>query len=265
MLELDRKVAYIFPGQGSQEVGVVGQEAVQLAVVAKSCSFLDLSKTAKRPGFFAGFSVGMWPALYSAGMIEREDLFAAIKKRAALMETVGPGKMAAIIGRNWDEDKSMDVWSREGVSLAVISCPGQFVISGREFAVDHASASAKRSDMKAIDIRAAGANHSALMIPIQPEFREYVAGLNLNPPEGFIMFNTTGLPNGSVLTVREELVDHLPKTVQWEAMVRNMISMGVGTFVEWGSGTLSKMIKRIDQTVKIISITNEQQAEELKF
>lgn len=263
MLEIDRKIAYIFPGQGSQEVGVVGQEAVQLAVVGKSCSLLDLSKVAKRPGFFAGFSVGMWSAMRAAGMIEDKDLFPAIKKRAGLMGAVEPGKMAAIIGRNWNEDKAMDVWSREGVSLAVISCPGQFVISGREADVVKASNLAKQSEMKAIDIKVAGANHSALMIPIQPEFREYVIGLNLNPPKGFIMFNTSGLPNGSVLAVKDELVDHLPRTVQWEVTVRNMISMGVNIFVEWGSDTLSKMIKRIDSEVRTISIMDIKQAEGL--
>lgn len=117
--------------------------------------------------------------------------------------------------------------------------------------------------MRSLDVRAVGPNHSDLMGSIQPDFREYVEGLKLNESDSLITLNTSALPTNSTALIREELVAHLSRTVQWEQSVRNMILMGVDTFIEWGSDTLSKFIRRIDPRVRTISIIDKQQVEML--
>lgn len=263
------KVAYLFPGQGVQEADKLDQQSIQQAVVGLSCGLLvharefNPSLVSLKPNFYAGHSVGIWSAIYAAGMISGTDLQRAINKRASLMETVGSGKMAAIVGANWHD--ASDVWSSEGVSLAVINCPGQFVISGKESDVVRASAQAEKIKARVLNVKAAGPNHSYLMEAIQPAFRQYLQGLDLNEPNGLVVLNTSGLPVRSIEAIRAELTDHLSRTVQWEVSVRNMILSGTDKFVEWGSDTLSKFIKRIDPRIRTISITNYKQAAELTF
>lgn len=44
--------------------------------------------------------------------------------------------------------------------------------------------------------------------------------------------------------------------VQWETIIRNMVSDGVDTFIEIGPGkTLTNMIKKISADVKAVNIT----------
>lgn len=268
MLRSERRVAYIFPGQGVQKGVEPDQVSVQLAVVTNSCDLLNYSREQNPqvksliPDCYAGHSVGMWSAMHGADMINYQKLLESVGKRAMLMERVGSGRMTAILGRDWDEAK--EVWLREGVNLAAINCPGQFVISGRENNVVSAEMRARELGMRVLPLQTVGPNHSDLMREIQPEFRKYIEGLDLRRPEGLILLNSSALPSRSVDKIREETVAHLSKTVFWEKSVRNMILVGVNIFVEWGSNTLSNLIGRIDSTVQTISITSFEEAESLR-
>jgi len=132
-----KKTAFIFPGQGSQFVGmgkdlysnyetaknvfntadnVLGRSITTLcfegpeenlkqtintqpAIVTMSIAALEVLKSELNitPDYVAGHSLGEYCAMYTAGVMTLEDTFRAIQKRAELMSSVSEGSMAAVL------------------------------------------------------------------------------------------------------------------------------------------------------------------------
>ena len=62
------------------------------------------------------------------------------------------------------------------------------------------------------------------------------------------------------------LINQIEKKVRWRESVLNMITKGVGQFVEIGPGkVLSGLIKRINKNVKISSINSQSDIESLNI
>lgn len=133
-----KKVAFIFPGQGAQSVGmgkdlydnyekakeifdkadeVLGRSIskicfegpeeelkqtinTQPAILTTSLAALEVLKSNLNiePAFVAGHSLGEYGALCEAGVISLEDTFKLIAKRAELMGQSKGGSMAAVLG-----------------------------------------------------------------------------------------------------------------------------------------------------------------------
>ncbi len=265
----ENKVAFVFPGQGAQTTTGIDQLSVQIEVVTRSCDLLNYAKnnnpnfSSLSPDYVAGHSVGMWSAVYSAEMINYASLLQVVERRARLMQEVGPGKMAAIVGKG--DLISSELTSMRGVDLAAINCPGQFVISGREKDIVNAERFVREKGGRVLPINAAGPNHSAYMIQIQPEFRKYLQEVDLKSPIIPVMLDYRGTPCLETETIRNALSLHLSRPVLWEFNVEQMIFLGVSTFIEWGGNTLSKFINRIDPKVRAISITTNEAAEALSI
>lgn len=140
------KLAFIFPGQGSQSVGmgkdlydnfeaaknvfdkadsVLGKSIskicfegpeedlkqtvnTQPAILTTSIAALETlkSKLNAEPAFVAGHSLGEYGALYASGVLTLDDTFKLIAKRAELMGKTKGGAMAAVLGL--DEEKLLD-------------------------------------------------------------------------------------------------------------------------------------------------------------
>src|SRR5574344_1999319 len=137
------KIAFIFPGQGAQSVGmgkdlyenfaeaknvfdtadkVLGRSIpkicfegtdedlnqtinTQPAILTTSIAALEglNSKLGIEPASAAGHSLGEYGALYTAGVLSLEDTIHLISKRAEAMSKVSGGSMAAVL--NLDEEK----------------------------------------------------------------------------------------------------------------------------------------------------------------
>ena len=66
--------------------------------------------------------------------------------------------------------------------------------------------------------------------------------------------------------LKKLLIDQIENRVRWRESVINMISKGVGHFIEIGPGkVLSGLIKRIDKNVKINTMNNESDIKDLKL
>lgn len=153
------KIAFIFPGQGAQSVGM-GQDAyegnaaakavydkfnevlgrgltnvcfegpeedlkqtqnTQPAILATSIALLEALKENLNitPDYTCGHSLGEYGALYTAGVLSLDDTIKAIDKRSSLMAEAKGGSMAAILASQELVEKAVADAAAEGEEVSV--------------------------------------------------------------------------------------------------------------------------------------------------
>ena len=169
------KIAFIFPGQGAQYVGMakdfydtypVSKEMFELASkasgldvealcfeeneniniteytqIAMMAAELAMWKVLEEKGYHAdvtaGLSLGEYGALAVAGVMEPEDVFRLVRRRGLFMQEAVPtgGALSAVLGLDTETIEKICEETEGQVSVANYNCPGQIVITGEEAAV----------------------------------------------------------------------------------------------------------------------------------
>lgn len=182
------KIAFMFPGQGSQYVGMGKEfydalplckdiyekaseaagldvvslcfeendrihitEYTQIAMVATEVAMLKaLEEKGIRPDVTAGLSLGEYGALVASGVLTAEDAFALVRKRGIYMQEAVPtgGAMTAVLGLDTEKIEEICENTEGIVSIANYNCPGQTVITGEAAAVEAAAAKCKEAGAK---------------------------------------------------------------------------------------------------------------------
>jgi [acyl-carrier-protein] S-malonyltransferase len=153
----------------------------------------------------------------------------------------------------------------EIVQVANDNCPGQVVISGAGAALDRAVAAAQQAGARrAIRLAVSIAAHSPLMAAAQADFNQAVNAAPIWDAPIPLVGNVTARPLTTAAEIRGDLQAQLNSRVRWTESIQWMVSQGVTTIIELGSGSvLAGLIKRIDKEVNAISLGNPADFEKL--
>lgn len=239
---------------------LVQTEVQQPALVATSLAVLAaLRARGIAPDYVVGHSVGEFAAIAAANSLDTGEAIGLVRERGLAMAEAAresDGTMAAILGL--DDAVVEELCAQiEGVWPANYNCPGQIVVSGEEDAVDELIGKANAlGARRTVKLKVSGAFHSPLVAK---------AAEILRPAVERVRFHDPVAPFMSTVTARIEpaqrmaglLVEQVTAPVKFTQAARGLIKDGAKTFVEIGPGNvLSGLLKRIDKTVKAVSVNN---------
>ena len=232
----------------------------QPALVATSLAVLAAVRARGiEPDFVVGHSVGEFAAIAAAGSMTVEEALELVRERGIAMAEAAamhPGSMAAILGL---EDEVVETLCRKilGVWPANYNCPGQIVVSGENDAVDECCERAQEAGARrAIKLKVSGAFHSPLVARAADRLRPAIERVRFQEPVSPFMSTVTARVE-SAQRMGPLLVDQLTAPVRFTQAATELMREGVRTFVEVGPGNvLSGLVKRIDRSVKAVSVNN---------
>jgi [acyl-carrier-protein] S-malonyltransferase len=239
----------------------------QPALVATSLAMLAaLNERGVKADFVIGHSVGEFAALAAAEAMTIEEAIALVRERGLAMADAAarnPGSMAAILGL---ADEVVEALCRRilGVWPANYNCPGQIVVSGENPAVDECIEQAQSEGARrAVKLQVSGAFHSPLVARAADRLRPAIEKIRFQEPSAPFMSTVTARIE-SAHRIGPLLVDQLTAPVRFTQSATELMRDGVRTFVEVGPGNvLSGLVKRIDRSVKAVSVNSIEALERL--
>ncbi len=299
------KIAYIFPGQGAQAVGmgkdfydaeptakqffdkankIVGYDLAKIcfegpedklnsttisqpAIFVTSVAILEVLKAKgliKPANVTAGLSLGEYTALYAAGVISFEDGLKLVQKRGQAMQAAAngsKGSMVSIIGLEQPAVEKLCSEAAQGqlLNCANFNCPGQIVITGDVDACKRALTLAEKyGAMKAIELKVAGAFHSAMMAPAAQELKKALGQCKIdNVGSVAVIANVDGEYYQTKEQISVGLVRQLTSAVLWQKCMERLLADGVTKFYEIGPNkVLMGLMRRINRKANVVNISS---------
>jgi [acyl-carrier-protein] S-malonyltransferase len=212
----------------------------------------------------AGFSLGEYAALYTAGVIRLQDLFPIVQLRGELMERASRGLdspmgkpgMAAVLGLSSDlVDSTVGPLSSVGVYTANHNSPSQMVLSGTQEGLAQAETALKTAGAKrVIRLKVSGPFHSPLLAEAASAFSKALEGYEFSDPRLPVFSNVTGRRIGSGTEARELCGRQIISMVRWVTVEESLLSEGFERFVEAGPGSvLTGLFKALKPDVSCVT------------
>lgn len=284
-LQIMMKTAWVFPGQGSQAVGmgvdlleiaaaratferaaeILGWSVVDICqnepeklantVYTQPCLYVVesilvdlLSAKGLTPTVVAGHSLGEFVALYAAGVFDFTTGLELVKRRAQLMEQATVGGMTALLG--FDRTPlEQAIASTADVVLANDNSAAQVVISGTPTAI--ADVLSKIKVKKAIPLKVSGAFHSPLMATAAAEFSKLLAPIAFADARMPVLSNVDPIPATDGTELKQRLDRQITGSVRWREICLQLPELGIEQVLEVGPGkVLSGLISRTCEGIK---------------
>ena len=288
------KTAWVFPGQGSQKVGmgiglldlssakakfeqaneILGwsvteickseEEKLSQTVYTQPCLYVVESILADemlthsfQPDLVAGHSLGEYVALYVARVFDFETGLKLVKKRAELMNNIKDGEMAALMGFDRKQLEE-ELQQTPDVVLANDNNSGQVVISGTPEAVEILLGKVKTK--KAVKLNVSGAFHSPLMESPSKEFQQILKSVEFADAKVPIISNFEPIASQDAETIKLRLDKQMTNGVRWRETSIEIEKEGIEKVIEIGPGkVLTGLIKRICPDLKLVNVSNLEQ------
>jgi [acyl-carrier-protein] S-malonyltransferase len=280
------KTAWVFPGQGSQVLGmgvdllaidsaktifdrateilgwsivdICQNDQVKLAntqytqpclYVIESILVDLLKQKGLNADVVAGHSLGELVALYAAGVFDFETGLQLVKRRAELMAMASEGGMTALIG--FDRSQLDDaIAETEGVVLANDNSSAQAVISGTVEGI--AAVVAKIKLKRAIPLKVSGAFHSPMMATAATEFGKLLAPVTFHDAKIPVLSNVLPIPATDGAELKSRLDRQITSSVRWREISLQLPELGITQAIEVGPGkVLGGLIKRTCEGVSV--------------
>ncbi|WP_417524647.1 type I polyketide synthase [Marinovum sp.] len=194
------------------------------------------------PVALVGHSMGENTAACLAGVMTFEDCIGLVHLRGRLFDTVPSGGMLSV---SLSAEALMPYLGAD-LDLASVNAPELSVASGPQAALD---ALQKRLTAEGIDCQRVAidiAAHSAMLEPILGEFRAYLQGLTLRPPQIPIISNRSGQPlTDAEATDPDYWVGHLRNTVRFADCIGTLARTQPRVFLEVGPGKALASLARL--------------------
>ena len=278
------KLAFLFPGQASQKVGmglafyedssfaretfdradeILGyrisrlcfegpEEELKLTQNTQPAllivSYIAYSLFGVKPYLAAGHSLGEYSALVSAGALRFEDAVQIVHRRGQYMQQavpVGEGAMAAVLGMEISDVKQGLSSVTSGiVEIANWNSRDQVVIAGSKAAVEEALEALQAP--RAVTLPDSAPFLCELMKSAEEKLAYDLDQIEFTDPGFPIITNVDArlITKGS--EARDALKRQVSRTVLWYSSMELMRREGIEAAVELGSGSvLSGLLKRI--------------------
>ena len=268
---------FVFPGQGSQSVGMgrelyetnaaaravfdevdaaLGEKLselifngpmedltltrnVQPAIMATSIAMLRAANAAL-PEYVAGHSLGEYTALCAADAISVGDAARLLRARGDAMQAAAPagtGLTAVVIGL--DIDVLRQICAGTDADVANDNCPGQVVISGEKGAVESVMTAAREAGARrAMPLALSVPVHCRMQESAANAMRDALANVEIKTPKAILIANKTAAPMTEPDEIKEARGYQMTHGVRWRESVLKMHELGITDMIEVGPGNV---------------------------
>ena len=226
---------------------------------------IDLNKAK----YFAGHSLGEYTALACSEVLTFEEALKILKIRGRAMQNAVPlgyGGMIAILGSNIKDIENIINNEKKNYQCFVANdnSENQVVVSGTISDIDKFSEELKSKKIKNIKLNVSAPFHCKLMNSATDIMKEEISKVKFNQQKNILISNVTAKEVSNSENIKKLLIEQIESRVRWRESVKYMLNNNIDHFIEMGPGkVLSGLIKRIDKSVKVSAINEEEDIKNL--
>jgi malonate decarboxylase epsilon subunit len=266
------RVAFLFPGQGSQspnflhvlpdhaavrgvfdeatrvlgsdprhldsETALQSTVAVQIAILVAGVAYTELlAAEGARPDAVAGLSSGAFAAAVASGSLAFADALRLIRLRSeAMAHAFGEGYgMLAILGLREAAVRTLVervASSAMPLYVSSINAPDEIILAGSDGALSAAHEAAERAGARARRLWVSVPSHGSLLDGVSAQLREAIHEVQLKQPDIPYISNHRARAVHSQKDIAEDLIVNVSRTVHWYESTRLLYELGCRVFIE---------------------------------